>query len=420
MNNNKLHKLLGITLTASLVIIVFSGNRCEKQKKGQPTTAPKDAAAQKDAAAGEPALDVAAETDVPDAAEIPVEAADATVEATDAPADPPEEEEVKTITFKKIPKIPSFKPSKKQPVADPEEYEYLSNHEKTCKILAEGKWSKRKGKLTLIPMRRERIADGLSWRFKILLALSDEDEAITGFFKPRQDNYWDWLKETHAYNIGRMIDAPTVPTVLRFFSKNSFSWWLNKTPAEETKMFKWEGKKNPKIRGALKYWVPSYWHRRFGKKIANKQYMAAIARSLHPGNSEKLEEKYPLYLEIGRGIIFDYLIINEDRPENLGTILLPDGSHKLVMIDNGLALGVEHGGRTVMKNMFLSMRLFPKDMIEKIKALDDDEILEMLRPPDDPPMWLPEICVKQLIKRKQVIINHVDKWHEKWGNIIWY
>ncbi len=432
MTRIQIRKALQILLAAGLVLVIFAGNRCEKQQ-GRPTTAKQDTVIEKDAAQDTLPVDADGAPDIPavDAmgGDVPMDIIDAQAPdtadaaaggAADALQDVAEIKPAKKIKFKKIPKIPSLKKSPKQPVADPMELVYLTDHEKTCEILNKGKWAKRKGMLTLVPMKRERVADPLAWRFRILLALTDDDDPITGFFKPRQEGYWDWLKEVHAYNIGRKIGAPTVPTVLRFFEKKSFTWWMNKKADSQKSMFKWEGKKNPRIRGALKYWVPSYFHRRFGKKIANEDYMTAIAKSLHPGNLEKLKKKYPLYLDVGRGIIFDYLIINEDRPENLGSILLPDGSYKLVLIDNGLSLGVEHGGRTVMKNMFKKMRIFPRDMIDKIKALDDDELNDMLRPPDDKVMWIPEICIEQLIKRRDDIIETVKQWHDKWGDIIWY
>jgi hypothetical protein len=420
LSERRLEASAKVLLIVALLVMSFLGNRCEKQRKAGPTTPPKEPAVAADAASEHEAGE---DAEVPDAAagdDAPSETAAEVADASGDAADAPDAEAPPAITFKNVPKIPSFKPSPNQPVADPKELEYLTDQDKTLKILSEGSWAKRKGQLTLIPMKRERVADGLAWRFRILLALSDDDEPITGFFKPRQENYWDWLKEVHAYNIGRRINAPTIPTVLRFFKKTSFSGWLGKTPAEETTMFKWEGKKDPKIRGALKYWVPSYWHRHFGAKVANEDYMTAIAKSIHPANREKLEKEYPLYLEVGRGIIFDYLIINEDRPENLGTILMPDGMQKLVLIDNGLALGVEHAGRTVMKKMFLGMRMFPKDMIDAIRTLDKDELTDMLRPPDDPVMWLPEVCVDQIVKRKDFILKTVDEWHAKWGDIVWY
>lgn len=330
-----------------------------------------------------------------------------------------EEAALALLSFKKVPKIPKFKPSKVQEVADPSELEYLTNHEKTNKILAEAGWAKVQGEKTLVPMIRIRKVDGTSYRFRILVGFEGED-VITGFFKPRQANYWDWLKEVHAYNVGRMIGAPTVPTVLRFMSKYKFSYFLGKISKELKDNFKWEGKKKDQLRGAFKYWVPSYRHRAFGKRIIGETYMTEIAKSLHPMNKKKLREKYDLYLQLGRGIVFDYLIINEDRPENLGTILMPDGSYHMVLIDNGLALGVEHGGRTVMKNMFKEMRIFPRDMIDKVRALERDELEAMLRPEDDKPMMLPEVCVKQLWKRRQFILDQIDKYHEMYGDVIWY
>ena len=401
-------------------LLLASGGQCGRPGPGPGGPSPESPGPGPDA--GAPAQDATAPDAAPDPA--PVEDAKPEVVAPDASADAAgevfdEEAALAKLVFKKVPKIPKFKPSKAQEVADPSELEYLTDHARTNKILAEASWAKVKGEKTLVPMIRVRIADGTSYRFRILLE-AGEGEVITGFFKPRQNNYWDWIKELHAYDIGRLIGAPTVPTVKRFMSKHKFSYFLSKITKELQDNFKWEGKKKDQLRGAFKYWVPTYRHRTFGKRIIGETYMTEIAKSLHPMNKKVLREEHDLYLQLGRGIIYDYLIINEDRPENLGTILMPDGTYHMVLIDNGLALGVEHGGRTVMKNMFKAMRIFPKDMIDRIRALDEDEVSAMLRPEDDKVMMLPEVCVKQFWKRRQFILDRVDSFHEKYGDVIWY
>lgn len=410
------------TLLAVPLLLLVSGGQCGRPGPG-PGGPPAETPATKPDA-GTPAPDAVEEPgDADGAAEPDVPARDAGP-ATDAGPAAAEEEldeeaALAEIGFKKVPKIPKFKPSKHQEVADPSELKYLRNHELTSKILAEAKWAKVPGEKTLVPMIRVRKIDGTSYRFRILLE-AGEEEVITGFFKPRQANYWDWLKEIHAYDIGRKIGAPTVPTVMRFMKKQKFSFFLGKITKELQDNFKWEGKPKEKLRGAFKYWVPSYRHRTFGKRIVGETYMTEIAKSLHPMNKKVLRQEYDLYLQLGRGIVFDYLIINEDRPENLGTILMEDGSYHMVLIDNGLALGVEHGGRTVMKNMFKLMHIFPKDMIDLIRELDEEEIASMMRPEDDKVMMLPEVCVKQLWKRRQYILDRVDKYHEMYGDVIWY
>jgi len=424
-------------LTLALALLACC-SRC-----GRPGPGPEDP--------GPPAPDTSTSPDAADAPE-DVASGDAAEELppSDAPGDPSvedvEEEEVfdeeaalAKLKLKKVPKIPKFKPSKHQEVAAPEELEYLMDHERTNDILANAPWAKVPGEKTLVPMIRVRKNDGTSYRFRILIGFetdeedddgepegdeeAEEREVITGFFKPRQSNYWDWLKEIHAYEIGRRIGAPTVPTVMRFMKKSRFSFFLSKISVDLQNNFKWEkqsGENQPMLRGAFKYWVPSYRHRTFGSRVIGETYMEEIARSLHPMNKKKLREDHDLYLQLGRGIVFDYLIINEDRPENLGTILMEDGSYHIVLIDNGLALGVEHGGRTVMKNMFRKMKIYPKDMIDRIEALEKDEIDEMLRPPDDPVMWIPEVCVEQLWKRRQYILDRVEERHQMYGDVIWY
>ncbi len=415
------HRLLLIPL-----LLLASGGQCGRPGPGPGGPPAETPGPGLDAAAGAEAVVAApAAQDAPAAPDAPVDAP----AALDAAAgDPPQDAAVEAfdeeavlaqLAFKKVPKIPKFKPTKAQEVADPSELEYLTDHARTNKILAEASWAKVKGEKTLVPMIRVRVADGTSYRFRILLD-AGEGEVITGFFKPRQANYWDWLKEIHAYNIGRLIDAPTVPTVMRFMGKNKFSYFLGKISKDLQDNFKWEGAKDDELRGAFKYWVPTYRHRTFGKRVIGETYMTEIAKSLHPVNKKKLREEHDLYLQLGRGIIFDYLIINEDRPENLGTILMPDGSYHMVLIDNGLSLGVEHGGRTVMKDMFKEMRIFPRDMIDRIRSLDEDEVSQMLRPEDDSVMMLPEVCVKQFWKRRQFILDRVDSFHEQYGDVIWY
>ncbi len=364
----------------------------------------------------EPVADVA---DAAGEADIPSDATDATpVEPLGEPLFD-EQEALAALKFKKVPKIPKFKPSGAQDVADPEELSYLTDHEKTCKLLADAPWAQVQGEKTLVPMKRVRINDGISYRFRILIG-EKEGEIITGFFKPRQANYWDWLKEYHAYNVGRLIDAPTVPLVMRFMSKNKFNGFLAKITQEEKDNFKWEGPASDQIRGVFKYWVPSYRHRTFGARVIDETYMTEIAASLHPVNKKKLREQHDLYLQLGRGIVFDYLTLNEDRPENLGTILMPDGSYHIVLIDNGLSLGVEHKGRTVMKDMFEQMTIYPQDMIEKVKLLEKGQIEGMFRPEDDSVMWLPEVIVEQFWKRRNHILDQIEKNHQKFGDVIWY
>jgi hypothetical protein len=409
------------------LFLLASGGQCGRPGPGPGGPGPGTPGPSHDAGPGEPAP-AGGQDAVGEAWD------DAGVQA-DLPDDPPggdvagedvadeevfdEEAALAKLAFKKVPKIPKFKPYDKQEVADPSELEYLNDHAKTNKILAEAKWAKVEGEKTLVPMIRERVADGTSYRFRILLDAGD-GAVVTGFFKPRQANYWDWLKEIHAYNIGREIDAPTVPTVMRFMPRKKFSYFLGQITPELVENFKWEGEKKDRLRGAFKYWVPSYRHRTFGKRVIGETYMTEIAKSLHPANKKALREGYDLYLQLGRGIVFDYLIINEDRPENLGTILMPDGSYHMVLIDNGLSLGVEHGGRTVMKNMFKEMRIFPRHMIDRIRALDEDGIWRNLRPEDDQVMMLPEVCVKQLWKRRQFILERVDELHQMYGDVIWY
>lgn len=416
------------------VLFIACGGQC-----GRPSTAPEapeaDRAKKVSDASGSPASEPGGEEEEADASTstdpgvkdveptLTVETQDASpaMEPDAAEEQEPFDEEaaLAALDFKKVPKIPKFKPSTAQEVADPLELEYLTDHEKTCKILAEGEWASVKGQKTLVPMKRVRINDGISYRFRILIE-SETGEVITGFFKPRQGNYWDWLKEHHAYNVGRLINAPTVPLVMRYMPRHKFSYFIGKLPIAEQENFKWEGAKHDKLRGAFKYWVPSYRHRTFGSRVIGETYMTEIASSLHPANKKKLREEYDLYLQLGRGIVFDYLIINEDRPENLGTILMPDGTYHMVLIDNGLALGVEHKGRTVMKNMFLKMRIFPRDMIDGIRALEKDQIEQMFRPEDDPVFWLPEVIAEQFWKRRQVILDRVDRYHQMYGDVIWF
>lgn len=407
-------------IVLSLTLLACGGQCGHPPTPGTPREPAPEAAPEAVDAAPEPAAseeagpapaaeDAATEPDPPPDVSLPEAAEEETFD---------EQAAIEALDFKGVPEIPKFKPSKHQELADPVELEYLTDHERTRRLLAEGDWASVPGEKTLVPMKRVRVSDGISYRFRILVG--EEDEVITGFFKPRQANYWDWLKEYHAYEVGRMIGAPTVPLVMRFMPRHKFSYFLGKIPQAEQDNFKWEGPKHDQLRGAFKYWVPHYRHRTFGARVIGETYMTEIARSLHPANKAELREEHDLYLQLGRGIVFDYLIINEDRPENLGTILLPDGTYHLVLIDNGLALGVEHGGRTVMKDMFRKMRIFPRNMIEKIRALEKSRVEAMFRPEDDKVMWLPEIIAKQFWKRRRYILDRVEKYHQMYGDVIWY
>jgi hypothetical protein len=315
-----------------------------------------------------------------------------------------------------VPPIPPVVEDEEQARATEEEWRYLTDLEHTEAQLesAAVRW----GTSRVHVKNLERMGEGAkSITFKLTLSPTDGED-FRAQYKVRQVAYYfEWKKELHGYRIGKMIGAPVIPAIERRLPRKRFQVFSNKMTEEDYTVIRWESW--GAVRGCLRYWVESLHPRKIGGRVADEEYLMEIAQALHPANREALAA-HPVYLEMGRTFIFDYLIMNDDRARNLGTVIAPDGTRHLVLIDQGLAFGLQTSNRKEARGYFEAMTLFPEDTIDALRAMDEETVKEMLVPEGDNVIAIKKKVAAQLWNRRDEILARVDELHDEYGDWIWY
>jgi hypothetical protein len=327
-------------------------------------------------------------------------------------------DEAEDVDLGEAPPIPPVEEDETEATASEAEWLYLTDSDRTEQVLSSApiRWGASRVQVRTL----ERMGEGArSFSFKMVLA-PDEGEEIRAQYKVRQTAYYfEWKREIHGYRLGRMLGLPVVPAVERKLPRKRFDVFSGKLTEEDLEIIRWE----PwgAVRGSMRYWVEALHPRRIGGRVADEAYLMEIATALHPANGEALADPaYGVYLDMGRAFVFDYLILNDDRARNLGTVIAPGGARHLVLIDQGLGFGLQTAGRKEAKGYLDAMTLFPRDTIEKLRALDEAEILDMLVPPSDNVIAIKPKAAAQLWTRRGEILDRVDGLHDRYGDLIWY
>jgi hypothetical protein len=303
-------------------------------------------------------------------------------------------------------------------IATAEEWRYLTDLEHTEKVLADSKiaWGRSKPKIKTIARMGE---EARAIRFKLMLD-PEEGENFWAQYKVHQtDYYFEWKREILAYRIGKLIHTPVVPAIERTLPRKPFDRFAGDMTEEDFATVSWAGSGG--VRGSLRYWVESLFPRKIGTRVCDEEYMTEIATALHPANADALaDDQYLVYRQMGRAIILDYLILNDDRARNLGTVKAPDGVRHLILIDNGLAFGLETSSRVKAKGYFETMSYFPRDTIDALRELTEDEVMAIVMPKGDNVLSIKDNAATQLWQRREAILARVDSLLEKWGELIYY
>jgi len=333
--------------------------------------------------------------------------------AADAVGDP----DVVEVPYEDGPPIPAYEAKLEGIEPSDADWNRILHSEETEAFLSEGRvlWGRIKPKVKDLL----RLGEGVR-RILFVCELVENDEKIRAQIKVQQQNYHEWKGEIHAYAIGKRLGLHLPPVTYRTFSKKEMERLEDKMQPEDFELFIWSGAGAGFVRASVRYWVESLNSRTVGGKIADEEYLLAVAASLHPGNGQELLAHYPLYLELGRAFLFDYLIYNNDRARNVGTLLLPDGSHRLVLFDHGLAFGVEGKSKKSSFLYFDAMQMMPADVVEELKTLTEEELDALVGGGQDAKVRLSDKVLSQIWDRRSAILEKAAKLVDLYGEAAFY
>lgn len=172
-------------------------------------------------------------------------------------------------------------------------------------------------------------------RFRITLECSGGG-TIQGLFKARQRNYRDWIGEILTYRLGRALGIRLTPTVERRFLRSELEAALAAAGPAYADLLEWEGEGDETfVRGSLTYWVPGF-EFRLGEFGTTPESFERIVRWMGHRNLEYVASE-PLLADLTAIFLLDFLVFNEDRHHNVGTVRRP-GTDALLLVAIGAPL----------------------------------------------------------------------------------
>ena len=336
------------------------------------------------------------------------------VEAADAKDAKPQKPE---LPVEDAPPIPQVVREEDLKQASVDEWNDILNADRTEKLMLEGKlvWKKIRSKIKVL----KRIDDDTR-RVLFLGEIIGEGRTVKVQIKVPQENYNEWRGEVHAYNLGKKLGLPLPPVVLRTFKRADFGRIRKPLTDEELDIISWSGKSSGQVEGSVRYWVESLNPRKVGGKVADEEYLQQVAAALHPANRASLVKDYKSYLDLGRMFVFDYLIYNNDRARNLGTMVFPDGSVKLILFDHGLAFGIQKKKKKISFDYLDGMQMLPADMLEVLETMTRPQLDDLLDAGTNNRLRLKETVISQLWDRCGEIIDKAQELRAKWGEAAFY
>jgi len=314
-----------------------------------------------------------------------------------------------------LPPAPPIPETVKNPdpvVATPEEWEALTRKDETEALLREGNilWAKVKVKVRTYPWLS---ADAK--RIIFMGTVRKGEASMPVQIKVPEQIHQEWKGEILAYRVAKKLGLLVPPAVFRPFNPGDFKRIHFPAGGEDMALVKWEPSGACGIPGSVRYWVENLNPRVIGGKVADEAYLEAVAAALHPGNLKELVDHHPLLLEMGRGFVFDYLVYNNDRPRNLGTLVLADGTEKLVLFDHGLAMGPDMGFTKRSQVCFGAMQMLPGDVVQILASMTEEDLGALLDPGECRKLKVTDLVFSQIWERRGRIIEKAEELKAKYG-----
>lgn len=247
---------------------------------------------------------------------------------------------------------------------------------------------------------------------KVRFRITFEDPAggtFDAIFKPKQRYYRDWIGEILSARIAAELGVRITPVVERRIRRADLEDALLRLPADLRRLVSWEEDEAGAafVRGSLAYWVPGF-HPRVGEYRTDQDDLERLADELRRDNVESVREEESLQ-DLAGVLLLDYLVLNEDRLYNLGTVRLP-GSDRLLLvpIDQGDTL-VGPGGRGWRcRRLWQQVQVYPRDLVGRLRALDPETLRGLLSSPAGGPGAGDEVAAA-VIDRRERALARIDE-----------
>lgn len=230
-------------------------------------------------------------------------------------------------------------------------------------------------------------------------------------FKPRQSGYSDWATEIAACRLARLLGVAVAPCHERTVPYRVLAAVLKRLPAQHRQRLVWSGEgKTRQIYGFFRLWAPQY-KNRIGRLAPSEDNLWRLVAVLQPSYRDAVRRSAVLK-RVSDLIVFDYLIGNNDRRNNLGAIRGPTGT-VLFPIDFGDGMRRHADEKRFYRRLFGRLQLFRRQLIDNIRhrlsARAMAKVVEGLAP------IVAQPSLDALKRRRQLLLERIGKLQRRHG-----
>lgn len=328
-----------------------------------------------------------------------------------------------TSHAKKKPKLPRVTlkqvttPVRSLKVAEKHFQEIVMDFKKGRKLLEESPLAKKgdQYEVKILKLRRAKHhpADpGLIMKIRLDLPGKKNVSAI---FKPFQTRYRDGLKELAACNLAAFLGIRQPACGERVMTREQGSHALQKIPKRYQKMLNWE---DDKVRGFVRLWADRY-KPRIGRLAPSRENMLALSKHIRPRG---LCNKHQMCRDMSDLLLFDFLVSNNDRQYNVGTILTKPKNLVLYPIDWGdsfTGTADQMKRKVWYRKAFYSLVRFRSTLIETLKSLDRPKVNKLTSDTKGTPL-ISTFHRERIMEKRNTILKRVEDLESRYGRKIFF
>jgi hypothetical protein len=159
--------------------------------------------------------------------------------------------------------------------------------------------------------------------------------------------------------------------------------------------------------GSIQLWVDGY-TLYVGHTHTTKSVLQRLADRLSPQQTLVPIDRDPLWQALSDMFLLDFLVDNVDRELECGSVRLPDGGQRLVMLDHGDALVWNHipEYQGDAEDLFYRVRVVTPNAWDALTALDEPT-LHRLWDLDGPLPLATARDIKRVLARRDLAIQHL-------------
>ena len=259
--------------------------------------------------------------------------------------------------------------------------------------------------------RTHRVDPGVIFR----MTVQGPSGPVAAIFKPFQSRYRDGYVELAACRLAAHLGVRQPPCGERTVTREQMKWALAEMPKSYWGLLKWDG---DRLRGYVRLWAERF-RRRLGRLTPSRAQMLLLARQIRPGGACG---SLPICRDLSNLLVTDYVVANNDRRFNVGSILTPQRQVMLFPIDWGDALsGGRQGMRRKiwMRKAFFALRRFDRVLVDRLRTLDMPT-LRRLYSDSAGRLLVRPFYVKHSFQVVREVLRRIDELHRLMGDRIFF